>query len=86
MGMTTYVIAARPGKLPTFYLMGQDGVPQTPLPAASVAPEVLRHATWLSALADGRRLPPGDPPPAVFAPAQPGGAFTAVVTIDEAQI
>ncbi len=85
MGLMTYVITARPGKLPTFHLMDGDGVPRTPLPAASVPPEVLRHAAWLSALADGRPLPPGHPPPAVFAPTQPGGAFTAIVTVDAAQ-
>jgi hypothetical protein len=83
--MTTYVIAARPGKLPTFHSMDGDGVSRTPLPGVSVPPEVLRHAVWLSALADGRPLPPGRPPPAVFAPTQPGEAFTAIVTADAAQ-
>lgn len=84
MSLRTYVIAAEPGRPPTFRLMGPDGVPRVAVPADCVPPEVSRHAAWLSALADGRPLPAGDPPPAVFAPTPPERAFIAVVTTDGA--
>jgi hypothetical protein len=77
-----YAIAAKPGEPATFYLMSPGGT-WTEIPAASVPPEVQEHAAWLAALADGRPPPPGKPPPVLIAPARPGAAFVAMVSVQE---
>jgi hypothetical protein len=83
MGLRTYLITAAPGRPPAFYLLDEDGAARTPVAAASVPPQVSRHAAWLAAWVDGRPLPPGAPPPAVFGDPRRGEPVAVVVTVEE---
>jgi hypothetical protein len=83
MGLRTYMIAAEPAKPPIFRILDSDGMPGPPVPAEAVPSRVLEHAAWLSDLADGLPMPPGAPPPAVFAFTQPQGAFAALVPVPD---
>jgi hypothetical protein len=80
--MTTYVISAARGMLPTFSILDRDGISQTPVSRSRVPRKVLENAAWLSAMADGRPLPPGKGPPVVIAPTRPGEPYTALVEVD----
>jgi hypothetical protein len=77
------IITAEPGQQPRFYLTGRAGALPILDPSTSLPPTVLAYADWLSALADRRPLPLGKPPPVVIAPAAPGEAFVALVSVEQ---
>ena len=80
--LRTYVIRVQPGGRPSISLLGSAGALSVLIPSAPLPATVLAGASWLSAFADRRDLPEGDPPPVVIAPYGEGQPYIALVSVE----